>query len=282
MVLISAVLHAYWNLLFKKSENKAIFAFLFVWAAILLYTPLFLVLVPSNHIPWQGWLCILGTGSVYCFYFLLLGRSYAHGDLSHAYPIARGLAPVLTLAWALVFLSERPSPLGLAGIVLVVLSVFLFHPPTTGGSFRGMIVGLRQPASLSALATGISISIYSVVDKIGVSYVDPAVYIYMTFLFCGLLLVPFFLRWHGIPAIRSELSTSWKKALVVGFLGIFAYLVVLFAMQLADVIYIIPLRSTSILFAVVFGFEVLGEEKTALKLLATACMLTGVLFIALA
>jgi len=126
------VLHAYWNLLFKKSKDKAIFSFLYVWAAILLYTPLFVMAVPGAAIPWQGWACILATGSVYCFYFLLLGRSYAHGDLSHSYPIARGLAPVLTLIWALALLGERPSGMGWAGILLVILSIYLFHPPSQG------------------------------------------------------------------------------------------------------------------------------------------------------
>ena len=247
----------------------------------MIYTPLFLILFPGSQIPWQGWLCILGTGTVYCFYFLLIGRSYSYGDLSHTYPIARGLAPVLTLLWALIFLAERPSSFGWTGILLVIVSIYLFHPPMTGGvSFSRTVGRLREPATLAAMATGFCISAYLVIDKIGVSFIHPPIYIYMTFMVCGLLLSPFFFRRFGFPAIRKEIRTSWKQALSVGLICIFSYLLVLFAMQLAEVSYIISIRSTSILFAVLFGLVVLGEERTKLKALAAVIMMVGVAFIA--
>jgi len=282
IVLLSAVLHAYWNLLFKKSRDKALFSFLYIWAGMLLYTPLFLIAVPSAGIPWQGWMCILATGSVYCFYFLLLGRSYAHGDLSHSYPIARGLAPVLTLTWALVFLGERPSTIGSAGILFVILSVYLFHPPAKGALSPAQTAAkLATPASAAAISTGLCISLYQVIDKVGVSFVDPVPYLYLTFTVCGLILSPFFLRRYGLTTMRTEASATWRQALLVGFLCIFSYLLVLFAMRAVEVSYVISLRSTSIMFAVLFGFEILGEERTNLKILAAAVMTMGVAFIAI-
>jgi len=45
--------------------------------------------------------------------------------------------------------------------------------------------------------------------------------------------------------------------------------------------YVISLRSTSIMFAVVFGFEILGEKRTKLKIIAAATMAIGVAFIAM-
>ncbi len=282
MVLVSAVLHAFWNLHLKKSPNKVLFSYLYVWSAILLYTPVFLVLFPKARIPWQGWACILSTGSIFCFYFTLLAKSYSHGDLSHAYPIARGIAPMLTLVWAVTFLGERPSALGMAGILLIIVSMFLFHPPTEGKfSLSESLSRLRQPASVAALGTGASISLYSVVDKIGVSFVDPTVYIYMTFLVAGLLLSPYYLNHFGLSALKEQVASDWRQALLVGFLCVFGYLIVLSAMRLTQVSYIIPLRSTSILFAVLLGFEVLGEQKTDLKVLAAAAMMAGVALIAL-
>ncbi len=282
MVLFSAAVHAFWNLQVKKADNKVLFSYLYVWSAILIYTPLFAVMLPGTIIPWQGWACILTTGSVYCFYFLLLAKSYSYGDLSHTYPLARGIAPALTLLWAMAFLAERPSFFGWIGILLVLLSMYLFHPPTARGlSIRESVRRLGQPASIAALATGLSISIYSVVDKVGVSFVSPGIYIYLTFCVAGLLLSPFYLRRFGFLAIRNEIRISWRQALAVGFMIIFAYLVVLFAMQLTQVSYIVPLRSTSILFAVLLGFEVLGEEQSRLKVLAALTMVAGVAFIAL-
>jgi drug/metabolite transporter (DMT)-like permease len=74
---------------------------------------------------------------------------------------------------------------------------------------------------------------------------------------------------------------EWKRAILVGFLCIYGYLLVLFAMGLTQVSYIISLRSTSILFAVILGFEVLGEEKSLIKIAGVASMVLGVLLIAL-
>ncbi len=283
MVLSSAVLHAYWNLLVKESGDKTLFSFLYIWSAILVHTPVAVLLSSGGRIPRIGWICIVTTGGVYCLYFLLLARSYELGDLSHSYPITRGLAPGLTVIWALIFLSERPSLTGWVGIVAVMASVQLFNPSLGRGTTLGKAVsGLRQSASLTAVATGICTSAYMVVDKIGVNYVDPVLYIYLTFMVCGVLLSPFYLTYYGPAALRRAIAAEGRKALLVGFLCIFAYLLVLFALRLTQVSYIVSLRSTSILFAAILGFEVLGEQRTARRVLGVAAMVGGVAMIALA
>jgi len=280
LVLISAFFHSFWNMLVKRSGDKTLFTFLTVWTAVAVYTPFVLVLQPRLAIPWQGWACILGTGTVYCFYFLLLPKSYDLADLSIAYPLARGLVPALTVVWAYSFLGERPSLVGWSGITLVISSIYLFHAREMSSHSAGMLEVLRT--SLSAIATGISTSIYSIVDKVGVSFVDPVLYIYLTFLFAAVALSPVFLIRYGASRISSHAKEAGIQILTSGSLCIFAYLAVLFSMRMAAVSYILPLRSTSILFAVLLGLEVLGERRTWIKAAATAAMLAGVLLIALA
>ena len=277
-MLLSAVIHALWNLQLKRSHDKTIFSYIYVWSAILFYTPVFIIMLPGAVLPWEGLVAAISTGVIYCFYFLLLARSYSRGDLSLSYPIARGAAPVLTLIWAVVFLGERPSTTGIIGIILIVVAIFTLHiPEMPGKGFRKLL----PSATAAALGTGLSISLYSTVDKIGVSFIAPYLYIYLTFLIGGILLTPFYLGRYGYHAIVEELRLEWKRAVLVGILSIYGYLLVLFAMGLTQVSYIIPLRSTSILFAVIFGFEVLGEEKSAMKTAAALSMIIGVLFIAL-
>jgi drug/metabolite transporter (DMT)-like permease len=281
LVLFSALVHAYWNMQLKRARDKSLFTFIYVWAAIIIYTPVTLVLLPGHGIPWQGLACAVSTGVTYSAYFLLLARSYSLGDLSHAYPLARGIAPVLTLAWAIAFLSENPTSTGYAGIFLVVISVFLFHPPRGRFSLHGILARLREPASMAALGTALCISVYSVIDKVGVSYIYPPVYIHLTFLVGGVLLIPHYLRRYGGGAILDELRADWRRGILVGFLCIFAYMIVLFAMRLTEVSYILPLRSTSILFAILLGQRLLQEERTALRTLAALLMVAGVILIAL-
>jgi len=279
LILFSALIHAAWNLQLKRSRDKTLFSYLYVWSAILLYTPVFILALPGTVLPWEGIAAVLATGTIYCFYFLLLARSYSGGDLSMSYPVARGVAPLLTLIWAVLFLGERPSATGLLGIGMVVAAVYLFHPPVVLG--KGFVDRVPSSAFAAAIATGLSISAYSTVDKVGVSFIPPYLYIYMTFAVGGILLTPFYLRRYGFRAIGREFKVEWKRALLVGLMSIYGYLLVLFAMGLVQVSYIIPLRSTSILFAVLLGFEVLEEEKSTRKLLAALSMVAGVLFIAL-
>jgi len=280
LVLISAFFHSFWNMLVKRSKDKTLFTFLTVWIAVAVYTPFIIVMQPKLVIPWQGWACIFGTGTVYCFYFLLLPKSYDLADLSIAYPLARGLAPALTVVWAYSFLGERPSLVGWLGIALVISSIYLFHAREMASDWSGIVEVLRT--SLPAIATGVSTSIYSIVDKVGVSFVNPVLYIYLTFLFASVVLSPVFLTRYGVSRITSQVKGAWGEILTSGSLCIFAYLVVLFAMQMAEVSYILPLRSTSILFAVLLGLEVLGERRTWIKAAATTGMLVGVLLIGLA
>jgi len=96
-----------------------------------------------------------------------------------------------------------------------------------------------------------------------------------------MLLSPFFLRRYGLARIRIDASATWRQALLVGFLCIFSYLLVLFAMRTVEVSYVISLRSTSIMFAVLFGFEILGEKRTNVKIIAAAIMAIGVASIAM-
>jgi drug/metabolite transporter (DMT)-like permease len=281
LVLLSAFIHAYWNMQLKRAEDKVLLTFIYVWAAVIIYIPVTLLLLPGHEIPWEGLACAVSTGLTYSAYFLLLARSYSLGDLSHAYPLARGVAPVLTLVWAVAFLSENPTTTGYAGIFLVIISVFLFHPPRGRVSLHGISSRLREPASAAALATALCISVYSVIDKVGVSYIYPPIYIHLTFLIGGTLLIPHYLRRYGGRAIIDGFRLEWRRGLLIGFLCIFAYMIVLFAMRLTEVSYILPIRSTSILFAMLLGQRLLQEERTALRNLAALLMAAGVILIAL-
>jgi drug/metabolite transporter (DMT)-like permease len=278
LILLSALIHAIWNLQLKRSRDKTLFSYLYILSAILLYTPVFILTVPGTILQWEGVVAAITTGTIYCFYFLLLARSYSGGDLSMSYPVARGVAPLLTLVWAVLLLGERPSITGLFGIGVIVASIYLFHPPRGAG--RDLVDRMFTPAFAAALGTGLSISAYSTVDKVGVSFITPYIYIYLTFSVAAILLTPFYLRRYGFRAIGDEIRFEWKRALMVGLMCIYGYLLVLFAMELVQVSYIIPLRSTSILFAVILGFEVLDEEKSSRKVLATVSMVAGVLLIA--
>jgi len=282
LVVLSCALHASWNLLLKRAENKLAFTALFLAVTPFLFAPMLLPLFVHTP-PLVGWICILATGSVYAAYFIGLAQAYLVSDLSLAYPLSRGLGPALTVIWGMVLLGERPSAIGFAGITLVLLGAFTLQwRPRTPLHIRSLFA----PSTLPAWFVGTVYSVYSIIDKIAVGHVGvhPAVYIYTTYSVCAAIVFPFAIRRCSREGLWQEWERSRKLCIATSALNIFAYLLVLWAMSLPNtpVSYIIPLRTLSVLFGVILGTEVLGESGRWQKLLAALMLMLGSSLIAAA
>ena len=94
---------------------------------------------------------------------MTLQRGYKVGDLSLVYPLARGAGPLFATVGAILLLGERPTPLALAGAVLIVGGVFAM-------SFTGIRNGVNVRGAVGyGLLTGIFIAGYTLWDKVAVS-----------------------------------------------------------------------------------------------------------------
>ena len=60
---------------------------------------------------------MLATIALNVSYVNLLALSYAEGDLSLVYPVARGMGPMIVLVLAVVSLEETMEPLAIVAIV---------------------------------------------------------------------------------------------------------------------------------------------------------------------
>ena len=281
LVLFSAFLHAFWNYLAKKSRNKIAFIWWFIFAAGIFYFPMFLYFFPGMKISATGWGCIVATGILHTLYFFFVGSSYELGDLSVVYPLARGFGPFWVPILAVVILGEQLSIPGIIGIVFVVVGIYVIHLKSF--SFKtvfGPFTAIRNTASIWALLTGCTIAAYSLVDKVGVQSVHPAVYIYFMFLIPLLFLTPYVLVKQ-----RKTLKPEWQinkgPIMVVGFLVVFTYLLILFAMQTSNVSYVVAAREVSIVFSASFGIMWLGESHRKPRLIGAFLIALGVGFIGL-
>jgi uncharacterized membrane protein len=274
-------MHAYWNLFVKQATDKLTFTWLFLLSSVLLYLPMAIFALPKTAIPPIGWYCIIGTSLTYCFYFVFLGQSYEDGDLSIAYPVARGIAPLLTVAWGTLFLQEQLSLLGSIGIGVIIMGVMLMHISRKEIlSGRGLISRLVERSSLTAIATGVCSSVYSVIDKVGVTHVLPMAYVYLTFTGCTLLLLPVVVAMKGKNVIRREWRQAHLRIVTTGFLCLLGYMLILFAMSISKVSYVVPLRSVSVVLGVLLGTEVLGEGERTRKICAAVLIAAGTFTIA--
>lgn len=103
IVLISAVIHAFWNFLFKKSSDSVIFIF---WAKIfevILYFPIIIFLLLIEDFNNKSIIYIISTGLIHYFYWLFLSLGYNSSDLAFVYPVSRSSPLIITFLSYLLF-----------------------------------------------------------------------------------------------------------------------------------------------------------------------------------
>jgi len=260
LVLLSALSHAIWNLLAKRAINQEVFLWCVLVSSSILLLPLLVFLIWKYQILYPGWWFIFGTVVLHVLYFVFLGRSYARTDLSLTYPIARGMGPALVPIIGVLLLREVITPLAITGIICIVVGIFtvywwgklmeVLHDPLK--IFKGS--GTRY-----ALLTGLVIAGYSVWDKMGISHVNPFLYMYFLTLGSALFLTPYIWWFHGISTIRIEIRRDIGSIILSGLLMFLAYSLILFALQFSRVSYIAPIREVGIVIGVVFGTLLLKE-----------------------
>ena len=283
LVLLSALAHASWNLLLKRSSNQEAFVWWLLVADSLLLLPLGAVLLWLYPITQPGWWLVLATVVLHIFYFVLLGRGYARADLSLVYPIARGLGPMLVPALAVALLDEQVSPPAVVGIGSIVVGIYLV---SWWGRFRQLfrqpLALLRDPGVRYAILTGLTIAAYALVDKRGVGHVQPFLYMYLLTLGCALGLAPYILGTQGRAAVVQVWRSSAWTIVAAGLLTFLAYGLVLTAFSISRVSYVAPAREVGIVVGVLLGIFVLKEPFGAGRLLGSSFILLGLVFIALA
>ena len=280
LVLVSALMHASWNLLTKRSVDPLAFLFAHGLVAGVVYLIPALVMLDRHGLPVEGLPYLIVSGVVESIYLFALAAAYRHGALSLAYPIARGTGVLLVPLLAIPLLDERPTAVAFAGIGAILTGIITIN--VIGARSRvGAELEHGRRGILFALLTGVSIATYSLIDKVGVGYIHPVVYAYGLEVMMTICVAPYILARRR--AVVAEVWRTTRGAVIAaGIMNLGTYLIILFAMSLdgANVSYIVPLRETSIVFATILGVVVLKEQIGRMRVLGSATIALGVLLIA--
>src|SRR3712207_6492967 len=115
-MLVSACLHAGWNAWVKACDDSdAAVAALVVGAGV----PSLLVIAAMGVPPLQAWPWIGATVGLSILALTLLAFAYREGDFAVAFPMIRGLIPVVLVLAAVPLFGETPTLAGTLGVVLV-------------------------------------------------------------------------------------------------------------------------------------------------------------------
>jgi drug/metabolite transporter (DMT)-like permease len=281
LVVASAFAHATWNYLAKSSRDTYAFTWAFTSVATLAYLPVAVVVARSDPPPLDSLYFVAVTVGLHVLYFWFLNASYAQGDLSIVYPVARGTGIMLIPIGAVGILGERVSPFGALSIGVIVLGVLVVHSRGHGrAAIHGLIHSIREPSSRLAALTGVIIASYSLWDKHALSHLSP---IFLdTGIFAGQALVnaPLALRWRR-PAVLREIRERPGAVLAAGILSPLAYLLVLTALTFSRVAYIAPTREIGIVVGTLIGAFTLREPYPANRLVGSGLIVLGIFGLAL-
>jgi drug/metabolite transporter (DMT)-like permease len=262
VVILAAFLHASWNAIVKSAGDKLLTTIMVTSAA----AGLSAALLPFLTIPAAAsWPYAVASALLQVVYFLLVAHIYHVADMSQAYPLMRGTAPLIVALVSVVQMGDALSLtawIGVVGICLGVCSIAL-------GNMRKDRKGVYL-----ALLNALVIAGYTLIDGVGVRRSgSPAAYTLWVFLLTGLPLT----LWVA-TARRSTfvpyLIRYWRLGIVGGIGTTASYGLALWAMTIAPVAVVAALRETSILFGIVIAGLVLHEHIGPRRVIS-ACIIAG-------
>jgi len=266
LVLCAALLHAGWNALVKAGPDKGRDVVLVSVAAALLAVPV----LPFLPLPDPAsWPYAAGSVAWHIAYYLLVGAAYRQGDMSYAYPLMRGLPPLLVALASVPLIGDALPLFAWAGILCLC-----------GGVLS--LVGLRRAPTGAALLNALVITGYTVTDGIGVRQSGDALS-YTLWVF--LLTAPFLLAWalrRGVRDFAAYARARLWQGFAGGFGTVAAYSMVLWAMTRAPVAEVAALRETAILFGAAISVLVLKERLEWNRAVAAGMVTLGAILLKLA
>ena len=276
LLLTSAVMHAFWNLILKQSEIKYI---AMNWQVILSGAAAIIAIFFMGLPPRSMWLFAGLSTILEVLYFLLLMYAYTDHDFSLIYPIARGAAPALLAVWAALFLHEIPTTGGLFGILMIVLgmviigSTSLLQNHENKPHLKGIIL---------ALGVAFIISVYTLVDGTAVKgHPDSALpYALSMFALVPFLTTPVVVRRYGWGAFAQAWREQSWLLILGGVLGVVAYTTALFAYSFAPLNYSEAIREVSVVIGAFLGWRFLNEKLGGYRLVGAAVIFVGIVLIA--
>jgi drug/metabolite transporter (DMT)-like permease len=268
LTLLAAFLHATWNAVAHGIPDRLVgFALIGTTYVVVGGGAALTMGLP----PAAAWPAILASAGIHVVYVLLLWWSYQLGDFSQVYPVARGTAPWVV---ALVELARGEHVPALQLVGIGVISLGLLSLALDGGR----LTRASLPALGAALATGLSIAAYTVVDATAVATTSVPVYAAWMFLLQGPVMPAIALARRG-----RRLRTLGRGVVLAGLGGglvsLAAYGLVLVAQTSGATAAVAALRETSIVIGALIGTVFLGERFGRGRVVAATVVTVGIVLV---
>ncbi len=278
---LTALFEASKDVLGKKSLEKYD-EYAVSWALRIYALPFLLPLLffagPLKLGPGFWWALLVG-GGLNVITTILYMKAIKASDLSVTVPMVT-FTPLFLLVTAPVIVGEFPSPRGIAGIVLIVCGSYLLNlKERKKGIWAPFKAILKEKGPRLMLVVAFIWSITSPVDKVGILNSSVFHWVVAVHLFSVVAMVPV-VAWFS----RGKAAQVWKRPGVLVPLGLINGLksiCQMAAIRLALVAYVISIKRTSAVLAVIMGVLIFKESGFRERLVGVIIMVLGVVLITL-
>lgn len=233
------------------------------------------------------WPALAASGTINAIALTLIATSVGRSDLSLVAPL-QSLTPAFMLLTAPLVLGEVAGPQGAAGVFVLVAGSYLLAVPSAG---RGLLAPfralLRDRGARAMMAVAVLYSVSAVIDKIGVLASSPLLWSAAMHAFVAVVLTPMFLfTRHRLPkAAVHGTGPSRRDIVALALAGVFTAAAVvgqMSALELQQATYVIAIKRTSTLMAVLVGGLMFRERAALPRAAGAALMFCGFLLITFA
>ena len=270
LVLLSATLHATWNLLIARSRDTDVTTAVAVPLGALIFLPFAL---PTWRLEPEAWPYLITSMVLELVYLALLAAAYGRADLSLVYPLARGLAPVIVLIFGTLVLQLTNTPGEIVGVLAVGAGVLLVR-----GLGKGASGSSDWPGTFLALAVAGTIASYTLVDRQGLQYASPTAYVVLALGPPGMVYLGFVARRRGMRLVRMQVKPLTAFAGMAMFLG---YGAALAALTIAPPASVAAARESSVVIATLMAAVFLHEQVGPRRFAGSVLVVVGVALLAL-
>ena len=275
LLLMAALMHASWNAILKSDQTDRLATF-----GVIMTTGTVMGLCAVPFLPLiepAAWKYLAASVTIHVLYYTFLLKAYSYGDLSHTYPIARGLGPLLVALVSGRFIGEHLRGQDIAGVLLLSFGLITLAMPLRNvvprpGSRHGL-------ATLFAVLTGFTIAAYIIADGLGVRSAGPTFQHRLSYIawLCvvegpWLLVLAIVLR---PGTVWAHLRRTWWRGAIGGVIANVGYGIAIYALVLGPMAHIAALRETSVLFGALMGTLLLGEPFGLRRVAAAFVIVVG-------
>lgn len=283
--LFFSIWSAYGTLLIKRLSKKVHYLSLLFIFEIFMLPFMFILVLMSGGIPTvtvNFYLLMLASAAIDTIAFFSFFKAINESDISLIGPIA-SFGPVFTAIIAIYTLEEIPRPIGVLGILLIVIGAYLLNVSDIKNGILSPFKSLfTQKGVWFFLLATLIWAVTPIFQKKAIFETSPTVPLYASFwglifvtIFTGLFIAKRALKDTGfvIPNIKTILFYTGGSSL--------AQLAAYTAFSLAYVGYTTAIFRTSALFIVIFGGVFLKEKRFGERLAGTIVMVIGAILLAI-